>query len=246
MIEDLNFSVDEHNHPSEYNQADIAYLIEQLGVQPSGVIGGLIVFECVHGQPQATNWHDTLELESDGYIYGKMYPSYKWKPEILSGAGSSGHVYDELTSGMWYPGIEDNFYEDQGEGIVLFGQGYDHDATLIAESNGETLFYSDGGYIKELVSKIQSGELPAGKIYTANIHVQDTATIGKTGVETNDALKEVLDELKPYADAGLIKYVTYQEAVDIWKTQYNSEPNQADISTFSQYDNIVAQQEGYC
>ena len=246
MIEDLDFSVDPHLHPSDYNYADLAYLIEQLGVHPSGVIGGLIVFECVHGEPQPLDWHDTLELESDGYVHGKKYPSYKWKPEILSGAGSSGHVYDELSSGMWYAGNEESFYDDQGEGIVLFGQGYDRDATLIEESKGETLYYEDGGYIKELVGKIKSGELPAGKMYTANLHVQDTAEIGKSGVGTNDALQQVLEELKPYADAGYIKYVTYQEGVDIWKDQYDSVPNKVDITSFTQYENIKAQEDSHC
>ena len=246
LVEDLTDSVDPHLHPTEYNYADIAYLIEQLDVTPSHVIGGLIIFECLDGEPQATDWHSSLGLESDGYVYGKKYPSYKWKPEILSGAGSDGHAYDELTSGMWYPGEGSSFYDNQGQGIVLVGQGYDHDAALIAESNGKKLYYSHGGYIKELINKIKSGELSAGKMYTANIHVQDTAEIGKTGVATNDALKEVLDELKPYADAGYIKYVTYQEAVDIWKTQYNSKPNQEDISTFAQWDNIKAQQESNC
>lgn len=246
MKDDLGDSIDPHLHPTSYNYADIAYLIQQLGVTPSDVIGGLVVFECVNGQPEATDWHTTLGLASDGYVYGSIYPSYKWKPEILSGAGSASHVYDELTSGMWYPGTGDQFYTDQGSGIVLFGQGYDHDATLISPSNGQTLYYSDGGYIKELVSKIQSGELPAGKFYSANLHLQDTSQIGSTGVATNDALQEVLDQLKPYADAGYIKYVTYDEAVDIWKTQYNSEPNQVPISIFSQYDNIKTQEQGYC
>mgnify|MGYP001565837484 CR=1 FL=1 len=245
IIEDFGFSVDPHLHPSEYNYADIAYLIEQMDVKSSSVIGGVIVKDCINGEQVFTNWHDTLELQNNGYIYGKIYPNYKWKPEILSGAGSTSHVYDDLSSGIWYPGNNEDFYEDQGKGIVLIGQGYDHDATLVLESNKKELYYEDGAYIKELVEKIKSGELPSEKMYTANIHIQDKEDISNE-VKTNDALKQVLEELKPYADAGLIKYVTYQESLEIWKEEYNSEPNKVDISEFSKYDQILAQQEKFC
>ena len=249
MVEDLGFSVDPHLHPSDYNYADLAYLIEQLGVEPSGVIGGLVTRECVHGEPGFLDWENELDLSSDGYVHGKMYSDYKWKPEILSGAGSAGHWIDDLSSGMWHPGSGNDFYENQQDGqITMFGQGEDHDKTLVGETeaSGGKVFYEDAGYIKELVAKIQSAELPAGKIYTANIHVRDSETVSTTGVVTNEALVEILEQLKPYADAGLIKYVTYQEAVDLWKSEYNEEPNIVSIESFSAYPQIEEEQQGYC
>lgn len=249
MVEDLDFSVDPHLHPTEYNYADLAYLIEQLDVEPSGVVGGSIVKECVDGEIVYNDWQEVLEIESDGYIYGSVYPDYKWKPEIMSGAGSGGHWYDLLSSGMWYAGDGEEYAEPQESGqIIHFGTGYPHDATLFGatSSSGAEIFYEDGGYVKELVDKIQSGELPAGKFYSANIGVRDIEVVPGTGAVTNEGLQQVLEELKPYADAGLIKYVTYQEAVEIWQTEYNSEPNQVDISEFSVYDEILEQEESAC
>ena len=43
-IDSLNFEVDPHAHESNFNYADVAYLIETLGVAPSGVAGGFIAW----------------------------------------------------------------------------------------------------------------------------------------------------------------------------------------------------------
>ncbi len=249
MVEDLGFSVDPHLHPTEYNYADLAYLIEQLDVEPSNVIGGSIVRECVIGVITYNDWKDYLEIQSDGYIYGSVYPNYKWKPEIMSGAGSAEHQFDVLDSGMWIPGDSENYHEPQNNGqIVHFGVGYSHDTTLFGatEASGAEILYGDGGYIKELVGKIEKGEVPSGKFYTANLQVRDVEVVSGTGKVTNDGLREILEELKPYAESGQIKYVTYQQAVEIWETEYNSEPNQLDISEFSVYDKIKAAEDEYC
>ncbi len=93
MVEDLGFSVDPHGHLVYANYADLAYLIRQLGVEPSGVIGGAGVFDCGSdylGFLSILDWHPVIELSSDGVIRGERYPASEWRPTILSGPAMGG------------------------------------------------------------------------------------------------------------------------------------------------------------
>ncbi len=244
-IVDLGFSVDPHFHQKEgYSYADVAYLIEQLGVTPSHVVGGSIVFSCgarLSDPVTMMDWHADIELEDDGYIYGRKYPDYKWKPEILGGAASGGHFADDHTSGAWKPGNEDEFYEHQEEGqIIYIGKGYSHDQTLLGvqEASGGEILYSNAGYVKELAEKLLTGEIPSGQFYSALIHVRDNKEVRDSGtaVVTNDGLRQIFEELKPYHEQGIIEYVTFQEAAYIWQNEFDEEPMQLSFENFSAYE----------
>lgn len=244
-IKGLGFSIDPHFHEKEgYSYADVAYLIEQLGVTPSVVVGGSRVFDCGSSptEPVTTrDWHTDIGLEEDGYIHGVKYSNYKWKPEILSGASSAGHFADDHSSGAWKPGNEDDFYEHQEDGqIIYIGEGYSHDRTLMGESgaSGEEILYTDAGYVKELAEKLLTGEIPSGQFYSALIHVRDTKEVrdSSAGVVTNDGLRTIFEELKPYHEQGIIEYVTFQEAAAIWKDEFNTEPMQLSFENFSAFD----------
>ncbi len=248
-IDSLGFSIDPHTHSSNF--ADVTYLIEQLDVKASPVIGGIQVFACGNPFPDYLDWHANLELEDDGYVHGRLYPEARWKPEILSGAAFGGHWYDDYTSGAWRPGNKDAFYEhDKNNQIIYIGQGYAHDRTNLGSTHasGASVFAEKGAYIKELVQKITTGEVPSGKMYTALVHVRDKAIVSDSGTDVvvNEGLRTILEELKPLQEQGLIVYVTYQEAAEIWKEKYNEEPNQLGIENFSMYDELHANAEEYC
>ncbi len=245
MVEDLGFSVDPHFHKKEgYSYADVAYIIEQLGVEPSNVIGGVRVFDCGNDPKnpiRGIDWHEELELEDDGYVYGRAYPTYRWKPEILSGAAASGHFGDDHTSGAWKPGNSEDFYDHQDDGqIIYIGEGYSHDQTLIgpAHASGVEILYSDAGYVKELVEKLITGDIPSGEFYSALIHVRDKKKVQEGGatIITNEALRDILEELKPYHEQGIIEYVTYQEAVEIWEEAFGAKSTQLFFEEFSKYN----------
>ena len=51
LKEDLGFEVDAHAHETQYNYADVNYLIQSLGVVPSATAGGLLVF-----RPSRPRW----------------------------------------------------------------------------------------------------------------------------------------------------------------------------------------------
>lgn len=67
-IKDMGFEVDPHAHESQYSYADVAYLIEQLGVTPSRTTGGFIA-EPPKKSKLEYLWHP---------ISGVQYPEYTW------------------------------------------------------------------------------------------------------------------------------------------------------------------------
>jgi hypothetical protein len=248
-IEQLGFAIDPHFHTNNY--ADLAYLIQALGGRTPTVIGGALYAECGAGGDLLSymDWHADVSL-TGGSVTGQLYPSYTWTPTILSVPAMGGHWFDEFSSGVWRPGNNADFNTDQGSGIVYVGQGYPHDETNVTSEHagGAPVLYKDGGYIKELVAKTKSGEAPAGQMYTASISIRDTKSVSHDGttVIVNDGLKRTLEQLKPLRDAGAIKYVTYQEAAEIWRTAYRSQPSRFGIDSFSAYPEIVSSTSDYC
>lgn len=250
MVEDLGFSADPHGHLVEYNYADLAKLISDLGVEPSGVVGGCLYVECGK-EPLVLylDWHDIIELDPDGFITGRIYPDYRWRPTILAQPAQQGHYFDDFSSGVWKPGNGDDFYgHSEDNPLVYVGEGYPHDAVLLGPymSSGARVEYREAGYIKELVAKIRSGELPADRIYTASIHVRDLPVVAETGVPENEALESLLKELEPYVERGCVIYADYEEAADIWAVNYDGVPNTVKIEDFSAYPNILEDFKEFC
>ena len=248
-MEKLGFSIDPHVHTS--NHADVAYLIEQLGVSAGSVIGGVEVFRCGDPLYAFSDWHTILDLEADGTIRGVKYPEAEWTPTILSGAAFPGHWYGDYTSGVWRPGNGDAFYTDQPDGqIAIIGSGYPYDEWMIGEvhTGGSLVASRDAEYVKELIQNIQSGEAPSGQMYTAAFQIRDEMVVRDEDepLYVNENLALLLDELKPHVDAGEIVYVTFQEALQIWKDTYQSKPSQYVIENFSLYADIVANLQSHC
>lgn len=257
-MEDLGVSLDPHAHNNNY--ADIAYLMTELGVQPSSVIGGTIVLECGDdylGYFDFADWHKNIDLSIDSLVHGEDYPDATWDPKILSDPGMGQHFFDDWSSGVWKPGNLTNFYiQDNNSDIVYVGEGYPHDSTIIGptHSGGALVYASDGQYIKELVQMIVDRELPTGTkdgklfIYTASIHVRDKATVNESGstVVTIDGLQSVLTELEPLRTNGQIIYATFEDVVEVWNDEYDSVPWKIDLSSFSFYDEVKALGISHC
>ena len=258
-IESLGVDIDPHVHTN--NLADVAYLMEQLGASPSGVIGGSRYIECGRDHLDFldfVSWRKMVGIESDGYVYGNVYPDAKWKPTILSGPAMGGHWFDDWTSGVWMPGDEDAFYDhDESNEIIYIGEGYPHDSTIIGspQASGAEVYASDGSYIQELVEKITNGELATGTtggdrfMYTASIHIRDIDVVRERGEEkanTVEGLSIVLDELEPLREAGLIEYVTFEQAASIWNNKYGAVPHQVNLEDFSFYEEVEGQARQYC
>jgi len=251
-------SLDPHAHTNNY--ADIVYLMSQLGVEPSSVIGGLTHIKCGKeylGFLDYMSWHEEIDLQADGYVYGEEYPEARWKPEILSDPGMGGHYFDDWSTGLWRPGDGEDFYtDDPTNDIIYVGEGYPHDTLVIGSTHasGVEIHASRGQYIKELVQKIKEGTLPTGTedgdrfMYTASIHVRDTAIVteGSEAINTVEGLRTLLEALQPLREQGKIIFVDFEEAADIWQKEYDAVPWHINLESFSFYDEVKEQAQDHC
>jgi len=113
--EDLGFAVDPHSHEDGgYNYADVVYLIKELGVEPSSVVGGFLA------SGENVIWEKFRQP-----LRGKKYPQHTWTPAVLWGAGTANHVGDEqVRSGVWRPKSAAEFLvNDPSANLVNIGNG---------------------------------------------------------------------------------------------------------------------------
>ena len=196
LTEDLGFEVDTNFHGDTYNEADGAYLFEQLGVPPSHTVGGLI----------ASPAEDSKIEYYRNELHGLQYDA-TWKAEILWGAATLYHQGDEevlWASGIWKPQDNENFLvNDENAPLPYVG-----------------LYMHGWEGVNDLIAKQQAGELEPGKIYTVTIFTGDMKKSS-----TIQQFRSQLEELSDARERGEVQFVGIKEVVDIWKTQYNSEPN---------------------
>ncbi len=199
LKEDLGFEIDPHAHETSYNYADVAYLIEQLGVEPSFVVGGFIA-----DPPEKSK----LEYLSKP-IQRRQYSSYIWQAEILMGAGTSLHVNEEAlwVSGIWKPQNNEQF------------QVHDDAASLVAVGS----YTSEWNGLYELLELQKQGVLEPGKIYTASLFAKQKDFVNETYIEE---FRQRIQDLADETAAGRIEWVGFGEVYSVWLMEYNAEPNQ--------------------
>jgi hypothetical protein len=191
-IASLGFEVDPHAHESVYNYADVAYLIEQLGVTPSGIAGGFIA-----DPPQ-----DSLLEQFWLPITGAQFPAYSWTAEALWGGGTSGHVNEESlwASGVWKPQDSDHFMtHDNNPPVPHIGK------------YGNT--WDD---LDLLIDRQQNGELFWNHMYTASVFVRQADLVGP------NFIADFQQELQARTGSSDLIWAGLGEIVDIWQNDYNS------------------------
>lgn len=198
LYEDLGFEIDPHSHGSQfYNAADVAYLIKQLGVTPSGVMAGLIA------APANLSELEILWQPIEGSKYDNT-----WTAEILWGGGTGLHI-DETSlwiSGIWKPQDAEHYTtHDDNAPLATVGR---------YKSNWEGL--------QDLLVKQENGELEDGKIYTVSIDAHQK----NFTPEFIEEFAALIDQHMPYTEEGRIQWVGITEVYNIWLEDYNAEPNQ--------------------
>jgi len=105
--ENLGFSIDPHAHETVYNIADVAFLIEELNVVPSGVAGGFLF-----APQRLANWE-----RFSAPVRGMRYPDYSWTCSSIWGGSYLFHRgNDDRASGVWRPRSGDFFYRHDSAG----------------------------------------------------------------------------------------------------------------------------------
>ena len=198
LHEDLGVVIDPHSHENGgYNYTDVAFLLEQLGVGGSTVIGGHIWDPAL---PQFQEWDRFRNA-----VPGLMYPAASWQGDILIGAGTPAHVNDPLVSGVWRPRDRDHFFaDDPTANIVVVGAWHD-------ELTG----------VQELVDLYASGTVPADVMLTASWNITPvsiTALNGLADIET-----AVLAPIAKLRDAGSVVVTDFPSLVATWKSAYGGD-----------------------
>ncbi|MBK8552642.1 MAG: hypothetical protein IPL53_16855 [Ignavibacteria bacterium] len=207
LIEDKGIDCDPHSHESNgYNYADVAYLHSQLGITPSKVVGGFLYDTVVNGN----NW-ENLE---DG-MYGRIYTSYFWQPDILWGGGTQGHVNDPQNFGVWKPQSMENYYiHDSTKHLTLIGNGCNnkiYDTTLVT-----TVVQR----IRNVVNAVTYNAFPDSGVYTATVHTQ----IGQLNASQINKVCQFIDSVKSFVNEGKVIWKNLDEIYDIWNTAYGKKP----------------------
>lgn len=199
LAEDLDVSIDPHNHTgqSAYNYADVAYLIEALGVEPTGVVGGFLAL------PVESSMVETLWEPVEGNVY-----DYTWQAEILWGGGTEGHVGDDALriSGVWRPSGADTF------------TAHDPEAPLAVVGN----YVSTWENLDVLLDAQKEGLLEDGKMYTISIDAHQK----NLSEEFIQEFAEQIDAHKAYVDEGRLVWATIPEVYQAWTVLYDEMPSQ--------------------
>ncbi|MFO7891346.1 MAG: hypothetical protein R6V04_13525 [bacterium] len=209
------FEIDPHQEggveEGQDNYADVRFLGKTVTDSISENVGGLV-------------WDDPQQFArlAQGEP-GWMYPDFTWYPEVLTLAVSKDHHYgdfsrDDIASGIWNPkGANDNFWiHDPEERMIYVGPG--------EHSNwGQNQQYlTTPEFVETLSDKLEEGTIDRHKMYTVTLAVPQSIIFD---TDRHDELLALLEELEPFIQSGKAEYVTYSEAVHIWKTEYEEQPN---------------------
>ncbi len=143
-LRDLGFEIDPHTHESRYNYADVAYLIDALGVTPSAIAGGFLAAPAENSKLEYLWQPLTATLD----------PGYVWQAEALWGGGTANHRAESAlwVSGIWKPRGNSHFLEHDDAAPLPHIGGYGRDC----------------GQLLDLQAQ---GVLEAGRIHTCSIFV---------------------------------------------------------------------------
>lgn len=206
LTEDKGVSCDPHAHETSHNYADVAYLHTQLGITPAKIVGGFLYDTIVNGN----NWQN---LEAG--IYGRVYPSYFWKPDILWGGGTQNHFNDPQNYGVWKPQSMANFYvHDTSKHLTLIGNGC---TNKIFDTTSVTTALNR---IKNLLNAVKFNLIPDSGIYTSTVFM----SIGQFNTSQLNKMKQFIDSIGVYVSQGRIQWKSIKENYDYWNTGYGRNP----------------------
>jgi len=207
MVEDKGIFCDPHSHEANgYNYADVAYLHQQLGITPTKVVGGFLYDTVINGN----NWEN---LESG--IYGRMYPSYFWQPDILWGGGTPLHVADPYPLGAWKPkSMADYYTHDSTKHLVLLAHGCENhiEDTSNIYYNTETL--------RNVVRQLDNGRLPDSGFYPAF----SIFNVGDLNSSRVIKISQFIDSVNALTAGGRVQWKSLTQIYNIWNSTYNKRP----------------------
>ncbi|MBT3337940.1 MAG: hypothetical protein HN855_03610 [Anaerolineae bacterium] len=209
------FEIDAHQEGGlevgQDNYADIRFLGETVTPNISENVGGMIW--------NAPAQFKQLNQGEPGWIY----PDFTWFPEILTLAVSRDHHQgdfskDDIASGIWIPqGANQNFWVHNPNGRMVYVGPGEHDDWGRGSS-----YLSTPEFAQTLADQLDQGIIDRSKMYTVSLAVPQSVIFN---ADQHGKLLALLDQLTPLIESDQALYVTYSEAVNIWRTEYGAQPN---------------------
>ncbi len=195
MKEDMGIAVDAHSHEHfGYNYADVACLLDSIGVEPTRIIGGHI------WDPYISTYADWERFREP--LQGQKFPHFNWSADVLMGSGTPNHTFDPAPSGIWRPRDKYHFWEDDPDGDVL----------CVGQYTGDL----EG--VQALIDLKKSGEIAEDEILTCCIHTPQ----GFSPDFMDDFRSELIEPLIKMREDGDIEMVDFSELMVVWELNYSS------------------------
>jgi len=214
LVDEYGFEIDPHHEgswdwKSEYNFADTRY------------IGGLVTDEITDIVGLVWDYAPQFD-ELDACQTGNVHTDFTYCPEIISGAVAYDHHFgdfgdDDPTSGVWIPaGTGDDFTTHDPDGrMVVIGSGPHVSCT---KSDIINAFDSEADYVRTLLDYIEEGKIQ-NQLLTVSVAIPQSSLFG--GVQEAAELIRMLSTIR---DEDNVEFASYTEIVDVWRDDYNSEP----------------------
>lgn len=197
LRDNLGAVIDAHSHENGgYNYTDVAYLLTQLGVGGTTVIGGHVWDPTL---PQFAHW-ERFRVP----VAGIIFPSATWRGDILIGAGTPSHTNDPIVSGVWRPKDPTNFWVDDPAGNITSVGGYKLDIAGIPTLTG---LYA-------------SGKISTSCMLTSTYHIIPAMIESASTLATLE--RDVLQPLNTLRSSGQVEITDFTSLVAKWKNQYAS------------------------
>lgn len=194
LKEDLGVEVDPHAHGKNYNYADVAYLINQLGVESSHLVGGYLVAPTYQS-----------ELEKFWSPMQGAYYDYTWQADTLWGGGSPNHTQDYIISGVWKPKDAEHFTEHSDQAPL----------PNIGSYSG------DWEGVQDLLDAAAGGSLEQGNIYTASIMAGSSVFLNDQAVTE---FEQELTALQGEVTSGSLEFVYLADVIQRWHDEFHDQP----------------------
>ena len=203
LSENLGVTLDPHSHEnSGYNYADVAWLLTQLGVTPTGVVGGH-VYTGTGYQEWPKFVEDPLGLLCEKY----SATGYRWKPVVMMGGGTASHADDPHGSGIWRPS------HTAGTTTASKEQYFTHDPAgqIAAIGHWDQDLYANDQFLR----KLEGGIIPhQNKLWTLS-RVFNHRDMVQPGFLTS-IMPAQLDTIRRWRDAGRVTVAQYANVYAAW------------------------------
>jgi len=197
LHDNLGVVIDAHAHESGgYNYTDVAYLLTQIGVGGTTVIGGHVWDPTL---PQFAHW-ERFRVP----VAGVHFPSATWRGDILMGAGTPNHTNDPIASGVWRPKDPTSFWVDDPTGNIASVGTYKGDIAGITTLTG---LYA-------------SGKVNSSCMLTSTYHIIPAMIESANTLATLE--RDVLLPLYALRSGGQVEITDFTSLVAKWETQYAS------------------------